>query len=200
MVAPAAAVAVSHVTPLSSDTFTTSPAPSGPLRVPEMVWAAMLVTKSVALAPVSAEKATVLTTSVDVREQQDRDIVLAEPGQPEVQLISHEADDRRPGDDGDTRSRARSTMTSPSPTMEKLRLRPSPVTDSRSPRIGSEAMCVTSSCVVPRLIVNVPPFRRQEQLLRVVGVPVRDVLDDVRAAIDDIERHLADVGRRRRPA
>ena len=69
MVAPAAAVAVSHVAPLSSDTFTTSPAPSAALRVPEMVWAATLVTKSVALDPVSAEKATVLTTRSARREQ-----------------------------------------------------------------------------------------------------------------------------------
>ena len=61
VVAPVAAVAVSHVAPLSSDTFTTSPAASAALRVPDMVWAAALVTKSVALAPVSAEKATVLT-------------------------------------------------------------------------------------------------------------------------------------------
>ena len=40
VVAPAAAVAVSHVAPLSSDTFTTSAAASAALRVPEMVWAA----------------------------------------------------------------------------------------------------------------------------------------------------------------
>ena len=64
VVAPAAAVAVSHEVPLSSDTFTTSPAASAALRVPEMVWAAVLVTKSVALDPVSAEKGTVLTISV----------------------------------------------------------------------------------------------------------------------------------------
>ena len=64
VVAPAAAVAVSHVAPLSSDTFTTSPAPSGALSVPEMVWVATLVTKSVALDPVSAEKATVVTCAM----------------------------------------------------------------------------------------------------------------------------------------
>ena len=39
----------------------------------------------------------------------------------------------------------------------------------------------------------------QEQLLRVVGVPVGDVLDDLRAVVDDIERHRAEVGRRRDP-
>ena len=69
VVAPAAAVAVSHVVPLSSDTFTTSPAASAALRVPEMVWAAVLVTKSVVLDPVSAEKATVLTIGRRWREQ-----------------------------------------------------------------------------------------------------------------------------------
>ena len=97
--APAAAVAVSHVAPLSSDTCTTSPAPSAALSVPEMVWAATLVTKSVALDPVSAEKATVLTTR-SRRDHAERDVMLAQPGQREVQLISHEAGDRGPGDDG----------------------------------------------------------------------------------------------------
>ena len=61
VVSPAAAVAVSHVVPLSSDSFTTSPTPRGPFRVPEMVWLAMLVTKSMGLDPVSADKATVVT-------------------------------------------------------------------------------------------------------------------------------------------
>ena len=64
MVAPAAAVAVCQVVPPSSDTFTTSPAKSAALSVPEMVCVAVLVMKSVALDPVSAEKATVLTNSV----------------------------------------------------------------------------------------------------------------------------------------
>ena len=61
-VVPAAAVvAVSHVVPSSSDTCTTSPAPSGPLNVPEMVWVATSVMKSVELDPVSAENATAVT-------------------------------------------------------------------------------------------------------------------------------------------
>ena len=94
VMAPAAAVAVSHVAPLSSDTLTTSPAPSGPLKVPEMVWVATLVTKSVVLDPVSDEKATVLTS----RQQKDCDVMFAQPGEPEGQLIVHLADGRGPGD------------------------------------------------------------------------------------------------------
>ena len=119
--------------------------------------------------------------------------MLAQPGEREGQLISHVADDRGPGDDRRSRVPARSTRTLPSPTMEKLRLRPSPVTESRSPRIGSAAMCVTSSCVVPRVIVNVPPSLAGTAVA-VIGVPVGDVLDDLGAVVDDIERHRAEVG------
>ena len=64
VVVPTVAVAVCHVVPLSIDTLTTSPLASAAPRVPVIVWAAVLVTKSVALVPVSAESATVATASV----------------------------------------------------------------------------------------------------------------------------------------
>ena len=60
VVLPDAAVAVSQVTPLSNDTFTTSPVASAALKVPLMVCALTLVTKSPPV-PLSALKLTVLT-------------------------------------------------------------------------------------------------------------------------------------------
>ena len=63
MVLPTAAVAVCQVVPLSSETLTMSPATIAELSVPVMVYAAVLVMKSVALVPVSAEKATVETAA-----------------------------------------------------------------------------------------------------------------------------------------
>ena len=63
-----------------------------------MAWVAVLVMKSVPLDPVSAEKATVLTR----REHDALRLMLAKPRQPEIQLISHEADNRRSCDDGNT--------------------------------------------------------------------------------------------------
>src|SRR4051794_6500458 len=37
----------------------------------------------------------------------------------------------------------------------------------------------------------------QENLLRIVGVPVGDALDHLGAVVDDIQRHPAEIGRRR---
>ena len=58
-VLPTAALATAQVEPLSSDTLTSSPASRLALNVPLMLCAAVLVTKSVALVPVSVEKLTV---------------------------------------------------------------------------------------------------------------------------------------------
>ncbi len=81
---PAAAVAVRHVVPLSSETCTTSPVPSGSLNVPEMVCAATLVTKSVALDPdVSREG-----DAGDMPDEHDCDVIFAQPGEREIQHIS----------------------------------------------------------------------------------------------------------------
>ena len=60
-----AAVAVSQLTPLSSDTLTTSPTPSAPSSVPWIsVWPACLVTRSVAELPVSSESVSVAPVMV----------------------------------------------------------------------------------------------------------------------------------------
>ena len=55
---PVVAMAVDHVLPLSSETSTNSPLTRLAEVVPEMVWDAVLVLKSVLEVPVSAEKAT----------------------------------------------------------------------------------------------------------------------------------------------
>ena len=123
---------------------------------------------------------------------------FARTGEVECQLIAVRlAYDRGASDDGCGWWRSpRSTTTSPVPTTAKLRFRPSPVTETRSARIGSDSMCVTSSCVVPRLIANVPPWVGRNSSVRVIGVIAGDTLDDVRAAVDDVERHPSDIGRR----
>ena len=61
---PIVLLALFHVAPLSKLIFTTSPVAVAALRVPLIVWAAVLVMKSVVLVPVSAEKVTVLTVAV----------------------------------------------------------------------------------------------------------------------------------------
>lgn len=62
--APTEVVAAAQVEPLSSDTYTTSPAATLADKVPLMVCAAVLVMKSVLLLPVSAEKLLVATVVV----------------------------------------------------------------------------------------------------------------------------------------
>ncbi len=57
-------VAVLHVEPLSRETSTISPVAVTVLSVPLIVWAAVLVIKSVALVPVSAENTLVATVVV----------------------------------------------------------------------------------------------------------------------------------------
>ena len=59
VLAPSVAVAVVQLAPLSNETCTDSPVSRFAFRVPLIVCAAVLVLKSVALAPVSAEKVTV---------------------------------------------------------------------------------------------------------------------------------------------
>ena len=55
---PTLVVAATQVLPLSMDTYTVSPLTRLALKLPLMVWAAVLVFKSALLAPVSALKLT----------------------------------------------------------------------------------------------------------------------------------------------
>ena len=90
--------------------------------------------------------------------------MFAEPDT-EVELDPHEARDHGPGDDGVLFPNWPSSMTTrPSPIMEN-EVQTVAVTASRSPRIGSEVMCVTSSGAAPRVIVKLPPVSREKRQL-----------------------------------
>ena len=64
LVLPTLALALAQVLPPSSETLTTSPLSRLALRVPLMVWAAVLVTKSVLLTPVSVPSTALATVVV----------------------------------------------------------------------------------------------------------------------------------------